>query len=77
VGDLLADFYDPAEGGLFSCHPTDHQQQDVMIKKLDAEQQQQQCKGEGEGGTLIGQEAQAALANLPRGKAPGSDGLTY
>ena len=80
AGGLLADFYDPAKGGLFSCHPTDRQQQDILLaaidKKLDDEQQQQ-CSGEGEAGTLTGREAQAALASLPRGKAPGSDGLTY
>jgi exonuclease III len=80
VGELLADYYDPAKGGLFSCHPTDRRQQEVMLAAIDRrldEQQQQQCSGEGEDGTLTLREAQAALASLPRGKAPGSDGLTY
>jgi hypothetical protein len=80
VGELLADYYDPAKGGLFSCHPTDQQQQEHMLAALDKrldEEQQQQCSGEEEDGTLTLQEAQAALDSLPRGKAPGSDGLTY
>jgi hypothetical protein len=80
VGDLLADFYDPAKGGLFSCHPTERQHQDIMLAAIDKqldEQQQQQCMGDEDDGTLTSREAQAALASLPRGKAPGSDGLTY
>jgi exonuclease III len=77
---LLADYYDPATGGLFSCHPTDRQQQDVMLAAVDmflSAEEQQQCEGEQEDGTLTEREAHAALARLPRGKSPGSDGLTY
>ncbi len=80
AGGLLADFYDPATGGLFSRHPTDPQQQAVMLEAVDKrldEQQQQQCRGEEEDGMLTLREAEAALTSLPRGKAPGSDGLTY
>jgi hypothetical protein len=80
VGELLADFYDHAKGGLFSCHPTDGEQQDYMLAALDQrldEEQQQQCTGEEDDGTLTLEEARAALGSLPRGKAPGSDGLTY
>jgi hypothetical protein len=77
---LLADFYDPATGGLFSCHPTDRQQQDGMLAAVDkflSEDEQQQCEGERGDGTITQREAQAALARLPHGKSPGSDGLTY
>ena len=80
AGDALADFYDPATAGLFSCHPTDPQQQQVMLQAVDKQlsaDEQQQCRGEQEDGSLTLKEAQAALASLPRGKSPGSDGLTY
>ena len=49
---------------------------EAVDKRLD-EQQQQQCRGEEEDGMLTLREAEAALTSLPRGKAPGSDGLTY
>ena len=77
---LLADFYDHATGGLFSRHPTDRQQQDSMLAAVDkflSEEEQQQCEGEEEDGTLTLREVHAVLARLPRGKSPGSDGLTY
>lgn len=80
VGELLADFYDPAKGGLFSCHTTVREQQDHLLAAVDKqldEEQQQQCIGEEEDGSLTLQEAKAALDSLPRGKAPGGDGLTY
>jgi exonuclease III len=80
AGDALADFYDPATAGLFSCHPTDPQQQQVMLQAVDQQlsaDEQQQCRGQQEDGSLTLGEAQAALASLPRGKSPGSDGLTY
>ena len=80
AGELLADFYDPAKGGLFSKHPTDPQQQQELLSSIDKvldEEDQQQCRGEAEDGSISMQEARAALNSLPRGKAPGSDGLTY
>ena len=39
--------------------------------------EQQECEGPEGDGTISLDEASAALASLPRGKAPGSDGLTY
>jgi hypothetical protein len=43
AGGALADFSDPATAGLFSCHPTDPQQQQVMLqavnKQLSADEQ--------------------------------------
>jgi hypothetical protein len=80
AGDLLADFYDPAKGGLFSRHPTDAQQQQELLADLDKQltpEQQQQCAGPNGDGTITLEEAKAALDSLPRGKVPGSDGLTY
>jgi hypothetical protein len=80
AADLLADFYDPRASGLFSCHPTDPQQQQAMLGAVDkqlSEQAQKQCCGTEADGLLTEAEAQAALASLPRGKSPGSDGLTY
>jgi hypothetical protein len=80
VGELLADFYDPATGGLFAQHPTDPQQQWVLLAAVDkqlSEEEQAQCQGEQGDGTISLEEAHAALRSLPRGKSPGSDGLTY
>ena len=68
------------QAGLFSCHPTDPQQQQEMLAAVDkqlSEEEQQQCRGEQEDGSITADEAQAALRSLPRGKSPGSDGLTY
>ena len=80
AADALADFYDPAAGGLFACHPTDAQQQQVMLGALDKQlsnAEQQACQGPNPDGSITVAEAAAALSSLPRGKAPGSDGLTY
>lgn len=80
VGDLLADYYDPAVDGLFSQHPTDVQAQHVMLASLDRfldADDQARCCGSEAGGHITPAEAAAALRSLPRGKTPGSDGLTY
>jgi hypothetical protein len=80
AGDLLADFYDPAAGGLFSRHPTDAQRQQELLADLDKQltpEQQQQCVGPNGDGSVTLAEAKAALDSMPRGKVPGSDGLTY
>jgi hypothetical protein len=80
AGGLLADFYDPAKGGLFAQHPTDLQQQQALLQDVDkllSPAEQQQCMGSTADGTFTVEEAAAALASLPRGTAPGSDGLTY
>jgi hypothetical protein len=80
AGDALADFYDPTQGGLFSQHPTDPQQQQELLAGIDkwlTPEQQQQCLGPNGDGTITLEEAKAALDSLPRGKVPGSDGLTY
>jgi exonuclease III len=80
AGDTLADFFDPAAGGLFSQHPTDPQQQQELLAGIDKRltpEQQQQCLGPNGDGTITLEEAKAALDSLPRGKVPGSDGLTY
>ena len=77
---LLADFYDPATGGLFAQHPTDPQQQQVLLQSIDkrlSAEEQEECLGQAGDGFITVDEAAAALASLPRGKAPGSDGLTY
>ena len=77
---LLADFYDPATGGLFAQHPTDPQQQQLMLQSIDKQlsaEQQKACVGGNTAGLITVQEAAAALASLPKGKTPGSDGLTY
>jgi hypothetical protein len=42
VGDLLADFYDSATGGLFSRHPTDPQQQQAMLAAVDKQLSEEQ-----------------------------------
>jgi hypothetical protein len=34
AGPAWADFYDPATAGLFSCHPTDPQQRQVMLQAI-------------------------------------------
>jgi hypothetical protein len=51
-----------------------------MLSVVDAllgEQDQQLCEGAQGDGTITADEAMAALRSLPRGKSPGSDGLTY
>jgi len=40
-------------------------------------EQQQQCQGPQADGSITVEEAAAALASMPRGKSPGSDGFTY
>jgi exonuclease III len=80
AADILADYFAPEKGGLFSCSTTEPQCQQDMLQSLDmqlSEQEQQQCHGPTEDGSITLEEAAAALASLPRGKAPGSDGLTY
>lgn len=77
---LLADFYDPATGGLFAQHPTDPQQQQILLQCIDKQlsaAEQRTSRGPLADGSITVEEAAAALASLPRGKAPGSDGLTY
>ena len=39
--------------------------------------EQQQCRGQQADGSISAGEAREALGSLPRGKSPGSDGLTY
>lgn len=80
AGGLLADFYDPATGGLFAQRPTDEQQQQEMLAAIDKqldEEGHQQCQGAQADGSISTAEAHDALRSLPRGKSPGSDGLTY
>ena len=80
VGERLANFYDPATGGLFMRHPTDPAAQQELLSVLDeelGEEEQQRCEGPQGDGTITADEALTALRSLPRGKSPGSDGLTY
>jgi len=42
-----------------------------------SQQEAQQCAGSTADGRLTQEEAAAALRSLPRGKSPGTDGLTY
>ena len=72
MGELLADFYDPATCGLFAQHLTDPQQQRVLLAAVDkqlSEEEQAQCQGEQGDGTISLEEAHAALRSLPRGKS--------
>jgi hypothetical protein len=58
-------------GGLFSCHPTDAQQQQELLAGIDKKltpEQQQQCLGPNGDGTITLDEAKAALDSLPREK---------
>ena len=80
VGDLLADYYDPAAAGLFSQHPTDAAAQHTMLASLDRvldDDDRGRCYGPEGDGSVTMAEAAAALRSLPRGKTPGSDGLSY
>jgi len=77
---LLADFYDSARGGIFAAAAVDAAAQQDLLAAVDkrlSPAEQQQCEGPEGDGTISLDEASAALASLPRGKAPGSDGLTY
>ncbi|KAF8059970.1 transposon TX1 protein [Scenedesmus sp. PABB004] len=79
-GRIIADFFDAdVPGGMFGVRPTDQQQQDCMLDALDRQlsaAEQRACRGQDPEGLLTLAEATAALAGLPRGAAPGSDGLT-
>ena len=80
AGDLLADFYDSASGGIFAAATVDNAAQQTLLAAVDKQlspAEQQQCEGPAGDGTITLDETAAALASLPRGKAPGSDGLTY
>ena len=80
VGELLADFYDPATGGLFAQHPTDPQQQQLLLGALTGgcpQRSSSSARGHRQMAASLWRKQQAALASLPRGKSPGSDGLTY
>jgi len=80
AGDLLADFYDSTSGGIFAAATTDTAAQQNLLAAIDkrlSPTEQQHCEGPQGDGTITLDEAAAALASLPRGKAPGLDGLTY
>jgi hypothetical protein len=77
---IFADYYDAATGGLFTVHPTTAADQQLLLAAVDAylsPEEQTLCLGELPDGRVQTDEAEAALRSLPRGKAPGSDGLTY
>ena len=80
AASVFADYYDAATGGLFTAHPTTAADQQLLLAAVDKQLtpgQQQKCLGELADGRIEVEEAHAALRSLPRGKAPGSDGLTY
>eukprot|EP00775_Hariotina_reticulata_P015037 gene15037-biopygen719 len=77
---IFADYYDAATGGLFTVHPTTAADQQLLLAAVDSQlspEEQRQCLGALPDGSIQEDEAEAALRSLPRGKAPGSDGLTY
>jgi hypothetical protein len=49
----------------------------AAVDKQLTQQEQRQCLGELPDGRVKLEEARDALQSLPRGKVPGSDGLTY
>jgi hypothetical protein len=64
AGDLLADFYDPAAGGLFAVGDTDAAVQQDLLAAIDRQlsaAEQQQCEGPAGNGTITLEEAAAAL----------------
>ena len=77
---VFADYYDAATAGLFAVQPTSAADQQLLLAAVDKQLTQdecQQCLGAQPDGRMELEEALAALQSLPRGKAPGSDGLTY
>ena len=80
AADVFADYYDAAAGGLFTAHPTVAADQQLLLSAVDKQlsgDERRQCLGARQDGSITKQEAQEALLSLPRGKAPGADGLTY
>lgn len=80
AGGIFADYYDAAAGGLFTVGPTSAADQQTMLSAVDKSMSDadcRQCVGPQPDGSVSAADAAAALASLPRGKSPGSDGLTY
>ena len=80
IGDVLADFFDPAAGGLYAPAEVDRQRQVDLLAAVGARLSPAaaaQCRGPRPDGALTLAEAKSALDSLPRGRAAGPDGLPY
>lgn len=80
AANIFADFYDAGVGGLFAVGSTTPADQHAILAAVDShltEEDCRRCAGAQPDGSVSVAEAAAALASLPRGKSPGSDGLTY
>ena len=79
--DLVADHFDGARpGGLFRRRQTDAAARQLMLGALDRKltpAAAAACEGELADGRLTAAELAAALKTMPRGAAPGCDGLPY
>jgi hypothetical protein len=81
AASVFADYDDAATGALFTPHPTTAAYQQLLLAAVDKQLTQVEkgrfCLGELPDGRIKTEEARDALQSLPRGKVPGSDGLTY
>ena len=78
---VVADYFDgDRPGGMFALRPTDAPSRALMLSALDKELSPTAaavCEGDQGDGSLSEEELKAALATVPRGAAPGSDGFPY
>ena len=81
AADHIADFYDGSlPSGLFHPRPTDPSARRSLLYSIDrtlSQNDRTACEGGSDGDGITAGELQAALKRCARGKAPGSDGLTY
>ena len=80
-GTILRDYYSGAsETGLFAAHPVSAQAQAELLQAVDMvlpPEATAAAEGANGDGSMPAAELEAALRSLPRGKAPGMDGIPY
>ncbi|CAL8470818.1 g10360 [Coccomyxa elongata] len=80
-GDILRDYYSgDSATGLFAAHPVSEAAQAELLQAVDMflpPEAAATAEGANGDGSMPAAELEAALRSLPRGKAPGMDGIPY